>query len=261
MEKIKFIFRYIKYLFQSKGKSSVHSSFVLDLYTKVILPKKSFYSFDKIDAVREMLLKNEGTVKVTDFGAGSHLNNSKEKKISAIAKNAAKSKKIGELLSVLCNHFAPNYALELGTSLGISTLYQYSASKSAQWTTMEGCPETAKLAQKVFHSFKAESIKIKVGDFKLTLPEVLEDYPQLDYVFFDGNHQKEPTIEYFEKCLPKAIESSLFIFDDIHWSGGMEEAWNYIKEHPRVTVTIDLFWIGLVFFKKGEEKEDFVLKY
>ena len=248
-------------MLQGKSKSSVHSPFVFDLYTKVILPKKSFYSFDKIDSVRKMLCKNEGTIRVTDFGAGSHLNNSKEKKISTIAKNAAKSKKIGELLSVLCNHVTPKYALELGTSLGISTLYQYSASKSAKWTTMEGCPETAKLAQKVFHSYKADSIQIKVGDFGVTLPEVIEGYPQLDYVFFDGNHQKQPTIDYFEACLPKVTETSLFIFDDIHWSEGMEEAWEYIKRHPQVTVTIDLFWIGLVFFKKNEVKEDFVLRY
>ena len=261
MEKIKFIVRYFNYFLKAKSKFSVHSPFVYDLYTKVILSKKSYYSFDQIDGVRTMLAKNEGTIRVTDFGAGSHLNNAKEKKISEIAKNAAKAPKIGQLLAALCNHVRPEFALELGTSLGISTLYQYSASKNARWTTMEGCPETAKLAQKVFHSYKADTIKIKVGDFKLTLPEVVKSYSQLDYVFFDGNHQKQPTIDYFETCLTKATDSSLFVFDDIHWSQGMEDAWEYIKNHEQVTLTIDLFWIGLVFFKKDQVKENFILRY
>lgn len=261
MEKIKFIFRYLRYLLKAKSKFSVRSPFVRDLYAKVILPKKSFYSFDEIDAIRAMLCKNHNTIKVTDFGAGSHLNNSKEKMISTIAKNAAKSKRIGELLAVLCNEVQPQHALELGTSLGISTLYQYSGTKKANWTTMEGCPETAKIAQKVFNSYQANSIKIVVGDFSKTLPKVVQDYPKLDYVFFDGNHQKQPTIDYFETCLPKATDHSLFIFDDIHWSKGMEEAWDYIKNHPKVSVSIDLFWIGLVFFKKDQKKENFVLRF
>jgi predicted O-methyltransferase YrrM len=79
-------------------------------------------------------------------------------------------------------------------------------------------------------------------------------------VFVDGNHQKEATLRYFKLCLPKVHENSLLIFDDIYWSRGMKEAWNEIKAHPEVTVTVDLFWIGLVYFRKGQVKEDFVIK-
>jgi predicted O-methyltransferase YrrM len=82
----------------------------------------------------------------------------------------------------------------------------------------------------------------------------------LDYVFFDGNHQKKPTIQYFNLCLQKAHENSIFIFDDIHWSGGMEEAWNYIQSHSSVTLTIDVFWIGIVFFKKNQAKEHYIIR-
>jgi hypothetical protein len=40
----------------------------------------------------------------------------------------------------------------------------------------------------------------------------------------------------------------------------MKEAWEIIKVHPQVTVTVDLFWIGLVYFKKGQVKEDFLIR-
>lgn len=261
MEKFQFVIRYIIYFFKAKRKVLIHSTFVSDLYTRVILSKENYYAFDQILAVRKMLLKNETTIKVTDFGAGSHLNNSNVKSISSIAKNAAKSDNIGKLLFRLQNHFQGKNCLELGTSLGISTLYQNLANKSANWTTMEGCPETAKIAQKVFASVKADNIKIKVGDFAITLPEVVDSYDTLDYVFFDGNHRKKPTLDYFEICLQKANNNSLFVFDDIHWSNEMEEAWEDIKKHPSVTITIDLFWIGLVFFKKDQKKEHYILKY
>lgn len=207
-----------------------------------------------------MLEKNNTEIAVTDFGAGSQLNNSKRRKISDIAKNAAKSRKLGELLFRLCEFAKPEYALEMGTSLGISSLYQYNAAKNAFWVTMEGCPETAKIARKVFTTSKADRIEVVVGDFAKTLAPTLEKFPRLDYAFFDGNHQKQPTIDYFLAALPKATENSLFIFDDIHWSKGMDEAWETIKEHPQVTLTIDLFWIGLVFFRKDQEKKHFILR-
>lgn len=261
MEKFQFVLRYLLYFFKAKGPWFIHSPFVFELYSKVIRSKKKYYAYEQVDVIRQMLLKNKNTIKVTDFGAGSQINNANEKSISSIAKNAAKAAKVGELLFRLVEHRQPKYAIELGTSLGISSLYQYLACKSATWTTMEGCPETAKVAQKVFVSTKSENLKIKVGDFALTLPEVLSSYPQVDYVFFDGNHRKKPTLDYFLLCLQKANDQSLFIFDDIHWSAEMEEAWEEIKKHPSVTVTVDLFWIGLVFFKKDQEKENFVLRF
>jgi hypothetical protein len=83
----------------------------------------------------------------------------------------------------------------------------------------------------------------------------------LDYVFFDGHHALEPTLKYFELCLKKAHNSSIFVFDDIRWSDEMKLAWEKIKNHPKVNVTIDLYTMGVVFFRKEQEKEHFVLRY
>jgi predicted O-methyltransferase YrrM len=102
---------------------------------------------------------------------------------------------------------------------------------------------------------------MSIGDFKKTYTKTLEQLNKLDFAFFDGNHRKAPTLYYFKEALEKKHDSSIFIFDDIHWSDEMEEAWETIKEHPGVTVTIDLFFIGIVFFKPDQAKEDFIIRY
>lgn len=258
LKRFQFAARYFKYWF--KAKSNTNSAFANELIQDVIKSDQQFYAFKEIEGIRSALKKNHSTIKITDFGAGSNINNSNERKISDLAKNSAKAPGLGQMMFRLINKYSPQDMLELGTSLGVSACYQIGANKSANFITMEGCPETAKVARKVLSNFKTDQVNIKVGDFAKTLSEVLNSFDKLDYVFFDGNHQKEPTIEYFDKCLEKAHENSVFVFDDIHWSVGMEEAWEYIKSHPSVTVTIDIFWVGLVFFKKDHSDSHFIVK-
>lgn len=258
LKRFQFATRYFKYWFSAKTKTN--SAFVNELIEEVLKSDQQFYAFKKIEGIRSALKKNNSTIKITDFGAGSNINNSNERKISDVAANSAKAPGLGQMMFRLINKFEPNNMLELGTSLGVSACYQIGPNKLANFTTMEGCPETAKVAQKVLSNFHAGNVKIKIGDFSKTLPEVLSSYSSLDYVFFDGNHQKEPTIDYFDKCLEKAHDDTIFIFDDIHWSEGMEEAWDYIKSHPKTTITIDLFWVGIVFFNQNHNKENYIIK-
>lgn len=258
LKRFQFAARYFKYLVKAKTKTN--SAFVNNLIEEVIKTDKQFYAFTEIEGIRAALKKNNATINITDFGAGSNINNSNQRRISDIATNSAKAPHLGQMMFRLINQYQPSNMLELGTSLGVSACYQIAANKNANFTTMEGCPETAKVAQKVLSNFKADNVKIKVGDFAKTLPEVLTGYTQLDYAFFDGNHQKQPTIDYFNQCLPLAKENSVFIFDDIHWSKGMEEAWETIISHPSVTVSVDLFWVGLIFFDKNQSKEHYTIR-
>jgi predicted O-methyltransferase YrrM len=215
----------------------------------------------EIENIRAGLLADERVITVTDLGAGSLVNNNRQKKISDIARNALKPPKLAQLLYRLINDLEPCNIIELGTCLGITTLYLNKAAPEAQLYTLEGCPATAGVAAEVFNKAGIENIKLITGNFDDTLPEVIDSLNRLDVVFVDGNHQKEATLNYFEWCLPKVHENTLLIFDDIYWSEGMKEAWNIIKSHPQVTVSIDLFWIGLVFFKKGQAKEDFLVRF
>lgn len=261
MHHLLFILKYLKYLLVAKTGAGVHSPFVSKFYGDVILSDKNYYPFESITAVRKALLSNETEITITDFGAGSLYNNGKKKKIKTIAKNAAKPEKYGQLFFRMIVDMQPKNIVELGTSLGLSTSYLASASASSMVNTLEGCPETAKMAQKVFDSQKLRNIQITVGNFDDTFEKVLKNLSSLDFVFIDGNHQYEPTVRYFKQCLSYINENTVIIFDDVHWSEGMEKAWNEIKLHPEVSVSIDLFFVGMVFFKKAQVKEDFVLKY
>jgi predicted O-methyltransferase YrrM len=153
----------------------------------------------------------------------------------------------------MVDYYKVNTVVELGTSLGVTTGYLAAANLKGKVYTFEGAKEVAKVAIENFATLSLEHIKLIDGNFDETLQPALEDIDKVDLAFVDGNHRKEPTIEYFNKLLEKASERSIFIFDDIHWSGGMEEAWEHIKQHPMVTLTIDLFFIGLVFFRKEQK--------
>ncbi len=254
------IYDYIKYLFRAKDEYSLHSPFLFEFYTKIIKDKNHSNSFQEIEDLRKQLLKDERIISITDFGAGSKLNLSNQRKIKDIAKNSQKSPKLGQLFHRIIGLYQYKNIFDLGTSFGLTTAYLSSQVVDSQITSFEGCPETAKIAQENFTKLSLKNINIIVGNIDETLTQKLNEIPSLDFVFFDANHRYEPTVRYFEQCLEKAHEGSCFIFDDIYWSDEMKQAWQYIKNHSSVTVSLDLFWVGIVFFNKKQTKQDFVLK-
>lgn len=255
----------IKYYFQfflaSKNEHSLHSPFVFELYTKIIQARIQSPIFSAIENLRKKLLKNRTIIEITDFGAGSRIYKTNQREICQIAKNAEKNPKFGKLLFRLIQHFKPSTIFDLGTSLGITTIYESKAYESSKIYTFEGCPATAAIASKNFEELNCHNIEIIVGNIDETLAQKLSQIEQLDFVFFDANHRYEPTVKYFELCLKKASEETIFVFDDIHWSTEMHEAWQVIKNHSAVMISIDLFYVGLVFFRKNQPKQDFVLRF
>jgi predicted O-methyltransferase YrrM len=217
--------------------------------------------YAQIENARKRLLNDNKTITVTDLGAGSHLNKNREKQVKTIAQNALKSPRLAQLIYRLVADLQPRNIIELGTCLGITSLYLQQAAPDAKTYTLEGCPQTAAVAGEVFKQEGVNGIAQLVGNFDDTLHPLIESLPQIDLVYVDGNHQKEATLRYFEWCLPKVHQGTLLIFDDIYWSEGMKEAWAEIKAHPQVSITVDLFWIGLVYFRKGKEKEDFLIRF
>lgn len=244
----------------AKTRHGLHSPFVYRLVDTVIYDKAPKKVYTQVEAIRKNLLADDQTITVLDLGAGSHVNNNRQKKISDIAAHALKPPKLAQLLYRITADLQPQNIIELGTCLGVTTIYLQKAAPEAKVYTLEGSPETAAVAKNEFSKAGLNNIELVTGNFDDTLPGIINSIDKVDLMFVDGNHQKAATLKYFEWCLPKAHENTLLIFDDIYWSEGMKEAWAQIKAHPQVTVTVDLFWIGLVFFRKGQVKEDFRIK-
>ena len=259
------IFAFLRYwLLRSGNAHGLHSPFVFNLYTTIIRHTGQYAAYAMVEKRRQALLASQQVLEVTDFGAGSQVAGAggRRRSVRDIARHAAKPPRLAQLLFRLVNHFRPATILELGTSLGLTTAYLALADSRSQVLTFEGCPNTAAVARETFAQLDIHNVRLIEGNLDATLPATLASLGQpLDFVFFDGNHRYEPTLRYFEQCLAKAHENSVFVLDDIHWSAEMERAWEAIKAHPSVTVTIDLFYVGLVFFRKKQRREDFWLRY
>lgn len=249
---------FIRYFFRANDAHSLHSPFVFEFYNKVFKDKSSIPVSRLIESERIRLISSHQTIERLDFGAGTKKNTSL--KISSLAKTSLKSKKWTQFLYKVVKFYNYETIIELGTSFGITTAYLAKAKPDAEIYTFEGCPETLKIANEIFQNLEIHNVNSVEGNLDLTLGETLLKIKKIDLAFFDANHREEPTLRYFEACLQLKTEQSCFIFDDIYWSDEMKNAWKTIINHPEVTVSIDLFYVGLVFFRKGIEKQHFVLK-
>ena len=256
----------------------MHSPFVFDLVTKCFYDNTKYPEYETLKSYRKSLLENKNTIEVTDFGAGSRVFKSNTREISKIAKTAGITPKNAELLYRIVRYIKPKSVLEIGTSLGLATSALSLRNQNAEIITLEGCPNTLATAKKMFQvsSFKFPNNTVEFVNTEFNLffenfkpdsslkselvEQTLNSKPQIfDLVYFDGNHSKKATLAYFKALLPTISNDSVWIFDDIHWSTDMEEAWEIIKNDPKVSVTIDTFQWGIVFFRIEQEKEHFII--
>lgn len=128
--------------------------------------------------------------------------------------------------------------------------------------TCEGAGSIATIAQNTFDQLQLKNIQLIKGNFSKTLPLLFSKINKVELAFVDGNHRKEPTLHYFRQLLENSSHSATLIFDDIHWSIEMEAAWSEIQQDPAVTLTIDLFFIGLVFVNpEFKVKQHFTIRF
>lgn len=262
---------YGRYRLAAKSKHGVHSPFVYDLLTQVYEDSTRYPDYAPVEALRHSLREDHRILEIQDFGAANVQDNPdgvlRQRKVAELVKRSAKPKFWAQFLYRLCRYYQPQVILELGTSLGISGAYQLlgalqsGQNRQVQLITLEGSEAIAREAQANLSKLGiAGHAQVIPGSFEKTLDKVLADLVRVDFVFIDGNHRKVPTLMYLDAILKKVHDDSIIVFDDIHWSEEMTEAWEEIKRNPRVTVSIDFYTLGLVFLRKGQVKEHFVLR-
>lgn len=250
---------YIRHQIAAKKRHGVHSPFVFELGENVFYGKGANRD-EEIENLRRNLLKDQRSIELLDYGAGSRVSKNSERRISEIAKTSATPKKVAQMLQRLVSYFESENILELGTNLGLTTAYLAAAHAKTNVWSLEGDPHLAEIAVKNLKNLNL-SAEIIVGEFEESLASSLKKLGKLDFAYLDGNHRRVPTLQYFESILPHVHAETVLAFGDIHWSKEMEEAWEEIKSNKEITLTIDLFHVGLVFFRKGRsEVEHFRLK-
>lgn len=257
------IVKYFSYIIVSNGMSGygIHSPFVFDLVTRILRNKPDPDIVYRIEKSRKRLLNDRRIIMVNDLGGGSDRLRHKQRKTAEIARYSAVPGKYGRVLANMSAEFGKPLILEFGTSLGISTMYLASFSCGSPVCTMEGCSATADIAAGNFADAAIDNIHLIKGSFEKTLPDLIEKGIKPGLVFIDGDHRKESVIDYFEKIAEISDNSTVIIIDDINYSREMADAWKIIKGNSRVSFTIDLFRMGLVFFREGIVRNNYVIRY
>lgn len=262
MSQIRFIYKYIHYFLSSKRSVTrrYSSSFVNEFVSNVISGSDNF-DFKEIETVRKEMIKDDSKIRINDLGAGSHRKNGKIRSAGDIVNQASIRPKYGELLARLVGWLSPSTIIELGTGAGLSTMYMAAILNKCKIFSVEGCSEIANLAKKNIHKLGLNNIEIITGSFNDILPEILQKIKHDLFVFIDGDHRGDRLIGYFETILPFTNNNSVIVLDDIRWSTSMENAWLDIIKRNEVSVSIDLFGMGIIFLKKVMEKHHYVLWY
>jgi predicted O-methyltransferase YrrM len=253
--------QWLGYWLKQTDEHSLHSPFFFDLYTKIIKGHHDNSRFQEVKRLYNQYLQDKTALTITDLGAGSKVNSSNKRTIASIARNSTTPARFSALLCRLIEYMEYKTVLELGTSLGVNTLYMEKAKTQPEIVSFEGGPEIIKIASRQLN--KSKQIRLIEGNIDTTLPAFLSSISskKLDMVYMDANHTYDASLRYFNQIVPKLHTNSLVIMDDIHWSEGMNKAWQEVKKHPAVCSTIDLFEAGLIFFNPDLSKEHFILQF
>ncbi|MGQ3013260.1 MAG: O-methyltransferase [Flavobacteriales bacterium] len=252
---------YIQWRMKSVNAHGIHSPFLYDFYTRAIAPSRGDHSLKAVEELRAEMLHSRARVPNIDLGAGSRKNNGSEIEVRRIASVSVKPVREARLLHRIAAFLKPRCILELGTSLGISTLYLADACPHAEIHTIEGNPYIRNLAIQNFEKSGFVNILSHEGNFDEVLPVLLPKMPLPDMVFIDGNHTYEATLRYYGMFAGAPQKPVCIIFDDIYWSEGMQQAWQEICARPEVSLSLDLFHMGIVFFNPDLTKEHYYIRY
>ena len=251
------------------GGEGVHSPYLFEWVRMVMSDTHAYSVWNEIEKVRLRMLISEEVIEFVDYGSGKDLLSDKaisERKVRDIAKGSLARAKYAQMLFRLVNWLghqlrAGNKGLtivELGTSLGVTTAYLAGVDTRDVVYTYEGCETVAKIAEENWKVLGMNNIECRVGP--IDVAKLCADLEDLDIAFVDANHRYEATLKYFDILAEKVHDKSVVVVDDIYHNEEMERAWKEICEDERVTSTIDLYQMGLVFFDKHYWKRNYRMR-
>ncbi len=250
---------YLNHWLDAVDEHSIHSPFFFDFYNKVIKGKNES-RFLEIEKTRTHLLSNHSVVSVQDLGAASPHFKSVNRKIARIAATSLNEEKQCLLFYRIAQYMEAKKIVELGTSMGITSLY-LSDAKETKLTTFEGNQAMIDIALTNFEYFERKNIVLIEGNIDQTLPDFLQNPAKIDFALIDANHRYEPTVRYFNWLAKRMADQGVMVIDDIYYSEEMGRAWNDLKKHDLVYGSIDLFRCGVLFFDLALNKQHYIWKY
>jgi predicted O-methyltransferase YrrM len=255
--------KYLKYIFLARHRKGhgIHSPFIFDLVSRIFRNKTDGNVVCNIEKVRKKLLSNHEKIKVNDLGSGRDKLSTNLRKVSDIARYSPVPSKYGQLLSNLASEYGKPMILELGTSFGISTMYMASGSPGTIVYTIEGSSEISEIASGNFIEAGLNNIKSLTGSFDEMLPVAFDSGEKPGLVFIDGDHRKEALLRYFSTITDASDISTVIVIDDIHYSREMEEAWREIQLNEKVSATVDVFRMGIVFIRSGITHKNYIVRH
>jgi predicted O-methyltransferase YrrM len=233
---------FLEHRFKAKTRHGVHSPFVYRLIDEVIYDFHAKTVYLEIEPLRAELINYERQ---------NHL----------LKKTSLMSPRLVQLVYRLLSDLKPGNIIELGACLGITTAYLAKAAPEAIVFSIERYSETLTITKESLQKLNIYNVELLSGNAEELLPELISGIPELDVILIDGEHSKFSLLNFFNYCLPKMSKSSMMVFMNIYRSSEMKSAWEEIKSNPEVSVTIDLFWIGLVFVRRAQRKEDFKIRF
>ncbi|MFM9008066.1 MAG: O-methyltransferase [Bacteroidota bacterium] len=253
------VIRFLAYWIRSRNRHGIQAPFLYLLNDSVWRSDPVEPCHKPIEAYRKEMLRSTASIQIRDFGAGFSGIRHIERTVSFIARNSSKPPRYARMLYRLVKALPAPSVLELGTSIGISSLYM--AVAGARVITVEGCPQTSALAQSGFSRFPELNIVPINAEFDQAIGALLKKPEQFDLLFVDGHHQLEPTLNYINRCLPMLSDRAVVVVDDINWSDEMREAWSFLCKDPRFTLTVDVFMLGILFRDADLSKENIEIRY
>lgn len=252
--------QFLSYWLEAVDAHSLHSPFIFDLYTGSILDRRPAAELSAVEKLRAKLLEDQTSIRITDLGTGSLQGNDKLTTLGNLAQKSH-NPQVSRLLFNLARAYRPKNILELGTNLGLSTLHMAAGAPQAAITSLEGCPKLCEYARRHFEQLGASTVQILPGPIEENLKPFLSASAPLDMIFLDANHRYQPTMNYFNHCLERVHDGSVVIVDDIHWSEEMSRAWRDIRCHQKISISVDLFKVGLLFFDQKLKRNHYILQY